>query len=65
MATWSFFYQYSIGSAFFAAGLLLLVRAKAIDLSQARGRRTLALLVGGLTLYAVAHAVSVFVLPGT
>jgi hypothetical protein len=64
MPQWSFVYQYAVGGAVFVAGMVALVRAGAIRLDRRSGRRAVGLLVGGFVLYALAHALSVFVLPG-
>lgn len=63
MYIWSFLYQYSIGGAFFLLFTYLAVRSRSIDPGTRPGRRQLAILLGGLVLYAAVHALSVFVLP--
>ena len=63
MHQWSFVYQYTVGGAFFLVSLYLMVRSRALDLRTKTGRRYLGIFLGGLVLYATAHAFSVFLLP--
>ncbi len=63
MHHWSFLYQYGIGGIIFGVGTYLSVRSGSIDLSSRSGRRSLALMIGGFTLYALVHAASVFLVP--
>ena len=56
-------YQYGVGGIVFVVGLVLVTRARALDLRTRRGKRWLALLTGGFILYLCLHLFFQFVAP--
>jgi len=58
-----YLYQYTVGSIVFFGGLLIVHRAGAMDLKNRAARRTLAILLAGMALFASVHALFQFVFP--
>ncbi len=59
----SFFYHYIVGGIILLIGMALVLASGELSVKTSRGRRYLAVLIGGFALYAGLHALSVFVLP--
>jgi len=63
-ADWtSWAYVYGVGGLVFVVGLALCIKTGQIDLSQRRGRQTLALMVAGFVGYALLQGVMQMGLP--
>ncbi|HOX38241.1 MAG TPA: hypothetical protein PL033_09680 [Candidatus Brocadiia bacterium] len=56
-------YQYIIGGTVFAIGMALCVKTKQIDLATSRGKKTFALMLVGLVVYALLQGFMQMVLP--
>ena len=56
-------YQYLVGGAIFAIGLLFTWRQGDVGLKDSRARRNTLLLIGGFALFALVHAFFQFVAP--
>ena len=59
----SWAYVYGVGGVVFAVGLVLCIATRQIDLRAGRGRRALALMIGGFVGYAILQGVMQMALP--
>jgi hypothetical protein len=56
-------YQYGVGGIVFVVGLVLVTRSRMLDLGTARGKRWLAVLLGGFVFYLCLHVFFQFIAP--
>jgi len=56
-------YQYGVGGIVFLTGLVLITKSRMLDLGTARGKRWLAVLLGGFVFYLCLHVFFQFIAP--